>query len=772
MFYIINLMIEEFEANDEIEEYELPKEAILTTEKKGFLPKVFYSLSFFDKVSFACLSLLVFLLPFFSLSFLGIDTGFLKIVLFVSLVSTGFVSFLLARLVDRKVSFLKEKTFWIFGAFIVVACLSSLFSSSRGMSFFGYGFEFGTTVSIIYMGVLMFISANFLKDRKLLDFIFGISVISFCIVGLLFIIRIFLPFQYLLGFPLGSKTAPFLGAWGDFGIYISFMTVLMLLARELLFKIKRYKKILSVIILFGCVLLMFAYSPFAWIILGFSALAIFSLKLLLLSEEKRKLPILSFCVVLLSILFVFSSLSLSVGKWAGTNKEDVRPNIQSTLGIIKGSLYKHPITGFGSNRFNEAWVELHSKDVTSSDYWNINFSFGAGVVPTFFVTNGIFGGILMLMFLVFIITKTAQKTKSHYEEKPFFISLLIVSSIIFVLFLLFVFGLVIATYFFIILGAVIAYLGESQSNEFNVGIKSKVFILVSIAICIIFIIFLYSIFSRFVGFIYYNKAFSPNTSNDIKIFYIEKAFNSTPNDFYARALSSAMYDKLTAILQNKNIEKESIKPELQNMISKIENYALFATKFDSKNSNNWQNMGILYSKMHMMGISNSFSNAVDAFEKAKFVDPYNPTPYISLGELYLYDKKYSEAESSFQGSLYVKENYEDGVLSLIDLYQERDGMSSALSYANSIKSNFIQSSPVLQKIGIIEYDSYLYKESLMDMNRAFLLDRNNDITRYYLGLIYTHLGRRSEALEMLGSIKDKYPDSNEIKDAYNNALSI
>src|SRR3990170_4676405 len=80
---------------------------------------------------------------------------------------------------------------------------------------------------------------------------------------------------------------------------------------------------------------------------------------------------------------------------------EIRPSFGATRSIITSTLKSSPLFGSGPNTFDTDWLQNKPKEVNQSDFWNLNFPHGFGLMPTFIATTGIIGTLAWLLFFIF-----------------------------------------------------------------------------------------------------------------------------------------------------------------------------------------------------------------------------------------------------------------------------------------------------------------------------------------------------------------------------------
>ena len=106
-----------------------------------------------------------------------------------------------------------------------------------------------------------------------------------------------------------------------------------------------------------------------------------------------------------SILFIVAGgyIGNSLSTAFKISQIDVRPSWQATLAVARETLKVHPLLGAGPNQFGTEWLKYKDPSVNSTMFWNSGFTYGIGLIPTYFVKNGILGIIAWLAFFGFFL---------------------------------------------------------------------------------------------------------------------------------------------------------------------------------------------------------------------------------------------------------------------------------------------------------------------------------------------------------------------------------
>jgi len=234
---------------------------------------------------------------------------------------------------------------------------------------------------------MLFSSIIFRTPKRAKIVLLG-TILSSVIVLIFQTIHLFFP-AITLGILVG-KTANIFGSWNGLGLFAGFSSLMFLLVIEFFPVSKMEKILLEIFILLSILLAASVNFPLVWILLGVSSLIIFVYKVSTTflrnenenEDEKKHFPLISFIVLIISLLF-FMSLSFFgniIPDRLQTSNTEISPSLGATMSITKNVLAKHPLFGIGPNRFGEAWSMYKPLVINNTQFWDTSFSSGSFLI--------------------------------------------------------------------------------------------------------------------------------------------------------------------------------------------------------------------------------------------------------------------------------------------------------------------------------------------------------------------------------------------------------
>ena len=653
----------------------------------------------FDKLSFLSLFLVVVLLPLFVLPFTSIPVETSKGLLLVLGLAACVVFWAIARFSDGKIifprSWLLMSGFGIALAFL----LSALFSKNSQVSLFGTMFDIGSFWFIFSGFVLMLMSSVVFRTPKQAKTVLLGTILSSAFVLIFQSARLFMPTILSLGI-LAGKTGNVLGSWNALGLFAGFSGLMFLLVIEFFPISKMEKLLLEIFILLSILLAASVNFSLVWILLGISGLIIFVYKVSITFQEsgnegeKKHFPIVSFIVVMIALLFFMSGQLIGgfIPNRLQISNTEVSPSLGATMSITKGVLAKYPVFGVGPNRFGEAWSMYKPAVINNTQFWDVSFGSGSGLLPTLTATTGYLGIlawlIFSILFLVIGVKSVFSSIKNgvNWEMMAFFV----LSLYLFISSFFYSTGTVIFLLSLAFTGVFIGLAASGSNKEISISFlndhrKSFFSILVLILIVIFSVATSFKYIERFTSVSYFGKAIFASTE-PVAENYINKALSLYSNDLYLRTYSQIYLVKLNSIASKGSSLSDADKADLQASFDQAVNSAQMAAAYDPSNYLNFQLLGSVYQAVGSLGVKDAYSKAVLAYQTASSLNPLNPGLKLAMAGALFVDGKVKDAKDYANEALSLKQDYIDALITLSQIAKSEGNNSGALSYAQAALS--------------------------------------------------------------------------------------
>ena len=532
------------------------------------------------------------------------------------------------------------------------------------------------------------------------------AILSSAFVLIFQIIHLFMPTILSLGI-LSGKTGNILGSWNALGLFAGFSSLMFLFVIEF-FPVSKIEKILlGIFILLSVLLIIVVNFQLVWILLGISSLIIFVYKastslqknternteeeasLVHVGDKRNNFPIISFAIVMISLLFFISGQFIGgiVSNRLQISNTEVNPSLSTTMSITKEVIVKNPLLGIGPNRFGVAWSMYKPIVINNTQFWDTSFDSGSGLLPTLVSTAGIpaiLAWIIFFVLFLFIGVRSvffSIKNSTNWEMMVFFV----LSLYLFFASFFYFTGSVIFLLSFAFAGVFIGLTASNSNKEISISYlndqrKSFFSILALILLMIFSATLSFKYIERFTSVFHFRKALSATTIQGAED-SINKALSLYSNDLYLRTFSQIYLIKLNTLAKASTSLSDAEKADLQSSFDQAVNSAQMATSYDPSNYLNFQLLGSTYQAAGSLGVKDSFSKAVIAYQNASNLNPLNPGLKLAMAEVSFADGKVKEAKDYANSALTLKQDYVEALIVLSQIARSENDNKTALSYA-------------------------------------------------------------------------------------------
>jgi tetratricopeptide (TPR) repeat protein len=744
---------------------------------------------FFSKAGSFLLLCLFFLMPVILIPSSVVHFLFFKQIIFSSIVVLVFLMWILGHLKDGRYELLLNSiTLSLFGV-VLVTLISALFSDKIWVSIIGQGFEGGTFVALITGFLTVFILPVFLNNKGKIFSAYVALFSAFVLVSAFQILRTFFSSDiFSFGF-FNDPTSNLIGKWNDLAVFFGLTTILSVITLEFL-SLSRTVKVLSYLTLVvSLVFLMVINFSSIWIVLGIFAVILFVFLFSFLKENsvatdegkhnsKRFFPKVSLVLCLISVVFVIFGgyINNVISSRLKISQLEVRPSWQATFSVAKGSLGADPILGVGPNRFLNSWLEFKDPSVNSTMFWNSDFGYGVGFVPTVMITTGLLGIIAWLVFLASIILTglkavfvSSLDRKARYFTASSFFSTLFLWIFCFI----YIPSNAIFALTFLMTGLFLASLIEEKIIVLKKGSythNSKVsFVSVLFLICIFVVTFIiqYSVIQRFVASIYFQQgllALNQTGNIDRAEGKILKAVSFSKNDLFFRALSEIGLIKVQNIVSgvDKSSSSEETRTKFQNVLGNTLNYAKESIALDENNYENYISLARVYESIVPLKIEGAYEASADAYKNALKVNPHNPAIFLMMARLEIGKGNNKEARNYIAKSLAEKPNYTDAIFMLSQIEASEGNIKASIKSVESATVLAPNDPTVFFQLGLLRFNNKEYTAATEALGRALALNPLYANAKYFLGLSYEKIGKYKDAIAQFTDLSKTNPDNKEV----------
>ncbi|HEY4500481.1 MAG TPA: hypothetical protein VJH25_01680, partial [Candidatus Paceibacterota bacterium] len=594
-----------------------------------------------DRASFIVILITLFLTPIFFVPALSVSFQIGKSSFILYGIFLAFILWCIARLRDGVYIFPRTLIYGGSGILALAYILATLFSENRAMSLAGSGFDLGSLSFFLPSLVLSALIPLVVRSKKEISYSYVALGASFLVVGIFHVIRfIFGPDALSLGM-LTAVTANFFGKWNDLAVFFGLGAIFSCITLERQSLTKLMRTLNYLILAFSIVMLVIVNFSTVWIIL-----AILSLVYLIyeLSFGKKslylgaRLPYHALIILTLSVIFIFAGGKIggAISSSLGISQIEVRPSWGATLDVSKATIKENPLFGAGPNRFFSEWLLHKPVGINNTPFWNTDFNYGIGFIPSFLSTTGIIGFLAILLYVGLFLVKSVRalfRENSTTSSRYLVIVSLFGSIYLWIFSIIYVPSSAIWILTMILSGLFIAgecEEGAIRTTSYSVIEKpaaSFVSVLLTILLLIASLSFGYFVTIKLISNIYFQKSIiAANQTGDLNgaTMGVARAISFGENSVYYQSLSEIYLAKINILLNDKNINQTEAQKQFQDNLSAAIQAGEGAVRVDQTNYRSHLMLGRVFEAVVPLNISGAYENAKKSYESALALNPVSP----------------------------------------------------------------------------------------------------------------------------------------------------
>jgi len=671
----------------------------------------------------------------------------------------------------------------------VVYLVSAFFSPNVPLSLYGRDFAIDSGVAIVFMfGFLLLVSSIFQSAKKSFN-AYSVLVISFIVVAILHISR----FLFINSWPtlnfFVSATSNTVGKLNDLAVFSGVIVILSMITLEAL-KLRGKAKIVTYSSYFlGLLVVLMINFSMLWYVLGGLSLILFIYFITLRrgnfvgSSAIGQLPILPIIVIALAFFVSVSNpFSLSgntfgesISRMFNVQMSEVRPSATGTLQIAKETLKTSPVFGVGPYRFDTEWLRSKTSSINETDFWNIDFHFGFGAVPTFIVTTGALGIATWIFFFVMFIMsgfRAIFRQASSALSKYLILSSFASSMMLWILSIVYIPSSVTWMLTFFFTGIFLASLYREDAlkvKEISLSKDPKfgfMYVFASVLLIAGIIVSGYGVTKKYVANVFYQRAFvllNRDSNIDAAELFVFRAATLSPNDIYSRSLSEINQIRINQILSSENPEDPTVAARFRNALSASIGNMQNAINYDKYNYQNYVSLAQIYEAVIPLGVEGAYDKSKETYTQAQMYNPKSPALELALARLEITKKNNQGAREHIAKSLELKTNYTDAIFLLSQIDVSEGNVNQAIKNVEDATIIRPNDPVVFFQLGLLQYSEKKYSLAVGSLERAVILSPTYSNAKYFLGLSYYNVDRNDDAIAQFEDLKILNPGNEEVE---------
>jgi len=749
-----------------------------------------------ERIASLCILALAFLLPAFFVPAISFPFQFSKAILLSILVLVVFALWIVARLKDGEFIIPNSPIFAGLGAVVGLFVLSGFASGSPVSSFIGQGFEVGTTFSVLVASLLAFLIAILFRTKEQIFGSYLAFLASFFLLALFHLLRLIFGPDFLSAGILTETVSNTIGKWNDLGVFFGVSALLSLVTIEFLSLNRLFKSLIYLALLVSLFFLAIVNFPTVWFVLGLFSL-IFLVYLISFSpagpqtgkdesageagagapRPLRRIPVPSLLVLLVSVIFIMAGNTIGgeINKALKISQIEARPSWSATFDVARQTLIEDPLLGAGPNEFVGEWLKYKPDAISGTIFWNTDFSYGVGLIPTFLATTGILGVMAWIVFFLLFLYSGFKAILSSFADT--LSQYLITSSFLVALFLwifsvFYIPSLTIFALTFLFTGLFVAALtAERMSSVISVSfVKDPRSGFISVLLLILLLIgsvtLGYALVQKYVASILFQRgviSFNTEGNVDKAETLIARAAAMSPSDIHYRFLTELSLMRMNTLLQNsKETAADSVRTEFQRLLGGALGNARQAVALNPHGYENFLSLGRVYEAVVPLKMDGAYESAKASYDQALTLNPKSPAILLTLARLEVAKGDKAKARERIAATLARKNNYTEAIFLLSQIEVQEGNIKGAIASVEAAAAIAPDDSSIFFQLGLLRFNDKDYAGAAGALERATTLNPTYANAKYFLGLSYEKLERKADAVKQFTDLATTNPDNKEI----------
>jgi len=523
---------------------------------------------------------------------------------------------------------------------------------------------------------------------------------------------------------------------------------------------------------------------YVWVVIGFLGLVVLLYLLSFphlpkhTSQNKAEQPRIV-VIALAGFICLMSSIFIVAGDYAGAWVSErlqvqfleVRPSFSANADIARGVYSEQLLFGVGPNQYQSAWREHKDVTINETVFWNTDFVTGSGYIPTLFVTLGLLGGLLYVLFTLWyfwfgvrtLLRSTSTDSFWYYAGLLSFVgsvflwgmSYVYVPSATVLLIAAFLTGLTFV--------ARSGLLPESSVTIPLVTNHKRGFVVMALVIVSIMgsIFVLYTVGEQYVAQSSFNK--TQQSAADLATIdqAAMRAYDLYPNHQFLGVRAQAALLEMNRLLG----VNDPTEADQQRFVEVAEQALLFTNSAIAASPHNPEYrllQAFIFNNYAIAGIEEANERTQSALTEAVNLDPKNPSYALAEAQMAFARGDVESVRTAIGKALALKNNFTQALSLLSELDIAEGNVPAAIETAITIITLEPQNPARYYQLGILYTADDQTDQALAAYQAALTLDPGFANARYLQALLLVDQGQIEAALVDLRLVAQTNADNDEL----------
>ncbi len=390
-----------------------------------------------------------------------------------------------------------------------------------------------------------------------------------------------------------------------------------------------------------------------------------------------------------------------------TSVSDISPSLSSSIYFLQNTFLKNKMLGAGPGQYYTVWMKYRPANTLYTDLYNINQYEANSVFFKLLIETGVAALVLLVCALLkikIIYNKVKDISKDRKDIVYDYTHIFYIATITLLL-------IFISNSFWLFVYYIFLLWSPIEANDKNIGkLKTKLAYFVLIMLIILLSCKYASSQIIETGLSSFNK------DKDIKALFtkIDIAKNIYPSN-HANQLKSRLYLQQAADMYtkaDKDKRQELINGEVKNLIEKSIAEANIAVSKNKNSIEAYISRAQVYEAAMIVDINKYYALAVEDYNRAISLDPYNPDNMLALAKIEYFHGLKTETAGTIDRMLNLKPNYIPAYMTLAEILETED-KKELKAY---VLQEALKSSPNNQNVAYALAHQYLKLGLIKDYN--------------------------------------------------------